>query len=158
MLWYNRSPARMNEKTPDKSLVTRPDLWKLGRLGPRVESSVACRPAWWMLHLRWEVDRRVLVSQTVSLSKILDCYPSCIFSQKLFRFLIQKIEVSEGLFFIRQENTPVKMDSQYKVGCVFAMVIWSEFRMWQYRDDGHREDENHFNEIAWKLPVNDNIR
>ena len=46
----------------------------------------------------------------------------------------------------------------YKVGCVLAMVIWSEFGMWQYRDDGHREDENHFNEIAWKLPVNDNIR
>ena len=25
-----------------------------------------------------------------------------------------------------------------KVGCVFPMVIWFEFRMKQYRDDGHR--------------------
>ena len=27
-----------------------------------------------------------------------------------------------------------------KVGCIFAMVIVSEFRMWQYRDNDHRED------------------
>ena len=32
----------------------------------------------------------------------------------------------------------------YKEGCVFPMVIWSEFRVRQYRDDGHREDEPHF--------------
>ena len=29
---------------------------------------------------------------------------------------------------------------KYKVGCVFPMVIWSEFRMEQYKDDHHRED------------------
>jgi len=31
-----------------------------------------------------------------------------------------------------------------KVGCVFAMVIWSEFSMGQYRDKYHREDASHF--------------
>ena len=33
---------------------------------------------------------------------------------------------------------------QFKVGCVFQMVIWSEFRMGQYSDDDHREDAPHF--------------
>ena len=27
-----------------------------------------------------------------------------------------------------------------KVGCVFTMVIWSEFRTEHFRDDDHRED------------------
>ena len=31
-----------------------------------------------------------------------------------------------------------------KVGCIFPMVISSEFRMGQYRDDDHREDAPHF--------------
>ena len=31
-----------------------------------------------------------------------------------------------------------------KVGCVFLMVIWSEFHMRQFRDDKHREDSTHF--------------
>ena len=31
-----------------------------------------------------------------------------------------------------------------KVGCIFAMVNWSEFRMRQYRDDDHQEDASHF--------------
>ena len=33
-----------------------------------------------------------------------------------------------------------------KVGCVFPMVIWPEFRPGQYRDDGHWEDASH---IRW---------
>ena len=37
--------------------------------------------------------------------------------------------------------------SYCKVGCVFSIVISSEFRMWQYRDDDHREDARHF--IIW---------
>ena len=32
----------------------------------------------------------------------------------------------------------------HKVGCIFPMVISSEFRMGQYRDDDHREDASHF--------------
>ena len=28
------------------------------------------------------------------------------------------------------------------------MVIWSEFRMWQYRDHDHREDAPHFTIVA----------
>ena len=31
-----------------------------------------------------------------------------------------------------------------KVGCIFPMIILSEFRMGQYRDDDHREDAPHF--------------
>ena len=31
-----------------------------------------------------------------------------------------------------------------KDGCVFSMVIRSKFRIRQYRDDHHREDESHF--------------
>ena len=33
---------------------------------------------------------------------------------------------------------------RYKVGCVFTMVISSEFRVGQYRDDDHRVDASHF--------------
>ena len=37
-----------------------------------------------------------------------------------------------------------------KVGCIFPIVIWSEFRMGQYRDDYHREDALFFNlQIQW---------
>ena len=32
----------------------------------------------------------------------------------------------------------------HKLGCVFPMVIWPEFRMGRYRDDDHREDAPHF--------------
>ena len=32
---------------------------------------------------------------------------------------------------------------QVKVGCVFSMVLWSEFRMRKYRDDDYREDASH---------------
>ena len=31
-----------------------------------------------------------------------------------------------------------------KVECIFPMVILSEFRMRQNKDDGHREDAPHF--------------
>ena len=31
-----------------------------------------------------------------------------------------------------------------KVGCVFSMVIWSDFHIGQERDDNHREDAPHF--------------
>ena len=32
-----------------------------------------------------------------------------------------------------------------KVGCVFPMVIWPEFRMGQYRDYDHQDHAPHFN-------------
>ena len=35
-----------------------------------------------------------------------------------------------------------------KVGWVFRIVIWSEFRMGQYRDSDHWEHAHHF--INWK--------
>ena len=35
-----------------------------------------------------------------------------------------------------------------KVGCVFPMVIGSEFRMRQYRDDDHRDDALHFSNMG----------
>ena len=36
------------------------------------------------------------------------------------------------------------LDLDDKVERVFLTVIWSEFRMGQYRDDDHREDAPHF--------------
>ena len=35
---------------------------------------------------------------------------------------------------------------QSKVGCFFTVVIWSEFRLRQYRDDDHLGDALHFTE------------
>ena len=32
----------------------------------------------------------------------------------------------------------------YKVGCVFPMAIWCEFRMGKHRADDHQEDAPHF--------------
>ena len=38
-----------------------------------------------------------------------------------------------------------KMGSRgYKVGCVFPMAIWSEFRMGKHRANGNQEDAPHF--------------
>ena len=37
--------------------------------------------------------------------------------------------------------------SIYKEGCVYPMVIWSEFRLGKYRDDDHREDAPHFSSL-----------
>ena len=36
------------------------------------------------------------------------------------------------------------MLKKHKVGCIFPMVIWSEFRMRQFRDDDPQEDALHF--------------
>ena len=35
-----------------------------------------------------------------------------------------------------------------KVGCIFPVVISSEFRLGQYRDDDHREDALHCNNLS----------
>ena len=35
-----------------------------------------------------------------------------------------------------------------KVGRGFLMVIWSEFRMGQYRDDDHHEDAPYFKRVT----------
>ena len=32
---------------------------------------------------------------------------------------------------------------QVKVGCLFSMVFWSEFRMRKYRNDDYQEDASH---------------
>ena len=37
-------------------------------------------------------------------------------------------------------KTPLRQSIFHKVGCVFPMVIWSEFRLGKYRDLGNRED------------------
>ena len=44
-----------------------------------------------------------------------------------------------GLFF------KITRDMEDKVGCVFSMVIRSDFCMGQYRDDDHQEDAPNFN-------------
>ena len=47
------------------------------------------------------------------------------------------------------ESSTVLIVSQ--VGCVFPMVILSEFRMDQYRDDDHREDALHFTQRYFSI-------
>ena len=42
------------------------------------------------------------------------------------------------------EFTCIGCTGNAKVGCVFPMVIWSEFCMGQDRDNDHREDASHF--------------
>ena len=42
-----------------------------------------------------------------------------------------------------RKNSFSKLKKYDKVGCDFPMVISSEFRMRQYRDDDHREDTPH---------------
>ena len=37
-----------------------------------------------------------------------------------------------------------------KVGCVFPMVIWSEFRLGKYSDNDHREDAPHFTNLVFR--------
>ena len=46
-----------------------------------------------------------------------------------------------GSIFTQVEDKWIKKS---KVGCIFPLVISSEFRMGQYRDDNHREDAPHF--------------
>ena len=41
-----------------------------------------------------------------------------------------------------------------KVECVVPMVIWSEFRIWKYRDENHREDAPHFTWQPWNFVLN----
>ena len=48
-----------------------------------------------------------------------------------------------------KRNSGVVLDNddanlEGKVGRVFPMVIWSEFRLRKYTDDDHREDALHF--------------
>ena len=51
-----------------------------------------------------------------------------------------------AFYFVRRWLLAILWDSvhsvcrKYKVGCVFQMIISSEFRTRQYRDDDHRED------------------
>ena len=64
--------------------------------------------------------------------------------------LIHRIE--EGKFMIKEYRRSAAdtndLDSvrlcYCKVGYVFSMVTWSEFRMRRYRDDDHREDAPQF--------------
>ena len=56
----------------------------------------------------------------------------------------------------RQKNLikgPYAKETFYldKVGCIFSMVIWSEFRVGQYRDDDHLEDAPQFNIKFWTI-------
>ena len=47
-----------------------------------------------------------------------------------------------------------KVCNYSKVRCVFQMVIWSELRRGQYRDDNHGEDALHFNNMVHGTTAN----
>ena len=53
-----------------------------------------------------------------------------------------KFTSAQPWFYHRSVRSPI--EAQSKEGCVFPMVILSEFRLWQYRDDDHPEDALHF--------------
>ena len=53
------------------------------------------------------------------------------------------------MFIVRVTKCPMKnfrhrVQPLFKLECVLTMVIWSEFRIGQYRDDDHWEDAPQF--------------
>ena len=62
------------------------------------------------------------------------------------RELDQNINTMENL---SQGESHFVPPSILKWGCIFSMVIWSKFRMRQYRDDDHRKDAPKF--IMWHI-------
>ena len=65
---------------------------------------------------------------------------SGIMKQSTKIFMLYPMVLKSSLFQVVQKYKLI-----YKVGRVFPMVIWSEFRLGEYRDDDHREDAPHFN-------------
>ena len=65
---------------------------------------------------------------------------SGIMKQSTKIFMLYPMVLKSSLFQVVQKYKLI-----YKVGPVFPMVIWSEFRLGKYRDDDHREDAPHFN-------------
>ena len=46
---------------------------------------------------------------------------------------------------IMEEKNGKPLKGSHKRGCMFSIVIWSEFRKGQYRDDDHEKEGPHFN-------------
>ena len=65
---------------------------------------------------------------------------SGIMKQSIKIFMLYPMVLKSSLFQVVQKYKLI-----YKVGPIFPMVIWSEFRLGKYRDDDHREDAPHFN-------------
>ena len=99
--------------------------------------------------LQKDIYRRVSFARAFAKTKIIP-KPPVTKTEKIDNENIKKMESAVQKVFGNPEPivTPkfsttrtVKVN---KVGCAFPMVIWSEFRMGQYRDDDHREDAPHF--------------
>ena len=50
---------------------------------------------------------------------------------------------NSALYILREPDVMVHI-CLYKVGCIFRMVISSEFGMEQYKDDDHQQSALHF--------------
>ena len=65
----------------------------------------------------------------------------------------KSVQIIYGAFvkflFSNSAATSLKLSGESedlnKEWCVLPMFIWSEFRMWQYRDDDYQEDAPYFN-------------
>ena len=57
--------------------------------------------------------------------------------QRHFRVLVRSKISNQGVNFL-----------VHKVGCIFPMVISSDFRMGEHRDDDHQEDAPHFRTVT----------
>ena len=67
-------------------------------------------------------------------------------SEDVFNELVdrlRKVALEAQVCLVHYSN----LASSIKVGCVFPMVIWSEFRIRHYRDDDHQEDAPHFSKF-----------
>ena len=73
----------------------------------------------------------------------------------------QNLILSEqSIFYFQLFRVFIKI-AQNKVGCVFPVVIWSEFCLEQHRDDDHREDAAHFtfmSKVSSNFPPSNNLQ
>ena len=81
-----------------------------------------------------------------------------IFAQEItsifFHFSSVIITITRWIIYVIQIRVVYSLQNKHKsisvnkVGCVFSLVISSEFRMGKYREDDHREDALHFTKLT----------
>ena len=88
-----------------------------------------------------------LISAACWIISAAECLYCSIFSRATFLASNKSISDWRFAYQIQQFSQLEMFHSTNKVGRVFPMVIWSEFRLGKYRDDDHREDAAHFSMI-----------
>ena len=77
------------------------------------------------------------ISYFISLSNFESLTPLQIMAPKTMNAMMTT--TTDNIWTIELVSIWIVLFTENKVGCVVSMVIWSEFRMGQYRDDDHRE-------------------